>query len=854
MPSVQHPTHDLYFGLLLQPEGVVPGQFPESTTVTMCRRCWEELRNPIDQPPSLSLANNMWIGSVPWELSVLTFPEQLLVALVYPRVYVFKLFPKLAHYQPDPSCLQRALRGTVCSYELDVKGAADMVQGKLMPQKPSQLASIVAITFVGKGQLPKNWLRNTFRVRRQVVSDALAWLKVHNPKYYGGIEISDERLQELPEDDIPNEINSIVRHCTETSVLDQEGSGYVPDHDDAEDTSSAMPSGTWPVVTPNLLLTVCVEWEPGVFPIHGCGATDTDLTKMTANELMMSGLSNLWKDGNEGGYAVKHGQVPVSDFGTHKNAAPDWDPSSASTQGNFFEQAFPCLFPCGHGGIEAARQVPVDFREHLQWALQYHDRRFRRHHTFPFVAFSILQKRQTLNSARLQMRRLNFERDARLMETVTGEMLAKAKAEEENHVLTQDPAVRLLKQHVHATAGRVQGSDQSRYQLRSQIWSTSILHGPPYVWLTINPCDLHDPIAQVLAGHSIDLDAFVRTAGPDSKTRAQTIADDPYAAAKFFHVMIRAILETLLQIKASKYQVKNGVGILGEVVAYFGTVESQGRGTLHLHMLLWLKHAPSSDEMAILLQSTEFRARLVAYIEANIRAYLPGLESAESVKEIAVEKDIAYNRPPSSATNREDGDAVNFELRLARAQQVHVCKPRRCLVYDSSQQLKCKRRAPFTVATQGFVNERGDWGPKRLYGYINAWNPAILVNARCNNDIKLLTNGGDTKNITFYVTAYAAKKQGHTHNLSAVLADGYAYHKMHAKPEYESSLRDMHRVLLFRLANALNREQELAAPLVVSYLMGWGDVFRSHSYSPIYWSSFVRQLKKVNGDLSSGHE
>ena len=32
------------------------------------------------------------------------------------------------------------------------------------------------------------------------------------------------------------------------------------------------------------------------------------------------------------------------------------------------------------------------------------------------------------------------------------------------------------------------------------------------------------------------------------------------------------------------------MGIIGEMIGYFGLVESQGRGTLHLHMLVWLKN------------------------------------------------------------------------------------------------------------------------------------------------------------------------------------------------------------------------------------------------------------------------
>lgn len=251
------------------------------------------------------------------------------------------------------------------------------------------------------------------------------------------------------------------------------------------------------------------------------------------------------------------------------------------------------------------------------------------------------------------------------------EKLEQAQAEEAKGMPISDPAVHLLKSHVSATVGRVMGSDQSRFKLRSQIWSTAIYLRPPYLWITINPSDLHDPIAQVFAGENIDLDNFIATMGPDKDTRAKNVASDPYAAAKFFHFLINTIFETLFQIKSTKYQVKSGMGILGRVAAYFGTVESQGRGTLHLHLLIWLKHAPTSDEISELLKSEEFRARIIVYIRANLRAYLPGLESAESVKQIPCHQEIAYNRPPNP---EYDNELRLFELSLARTDQVHTCK------------------------------------------------------------------------------------------------------------------------------------------------------------------------------------
>src|SRR5215472_12742406 len=85
--------------------------------------------------------------------------------------------------------------------------------------------------------------------------------------------------------------------------------------------------------------------EPDVIPLSASGSIDTDLTKIKADEMMAWGLSNLWKEGKEGGYLVRHGRRPVNDMKS-KNAGN----AIIEDETNFFEKVFPCLFPWGQGG------------------------------------------------------------------------------------------------------------------------------------------------------------------------------------------------------------------------------------------------------------------------------------------------------------------------------------------------------------------------------------------------------------------------------------------------------------------------------------------------------------------------
>ena len=236
VPHCPHAAHDLWDGVLLERDGFV-SLSKDKESVNICRSCYEDLdKSTEDKPPTFSLANNMWIGPVPWQLQILTLPESLLIAHLFPRVYVVKLYPKAYRGSGNGDTLQRGLRGNVSTFELDVKGVEDMLQGKLMPRPLEILPRIIMLSYIGKGKLPKDLLHSTFRVRRHAIVDALLWLKSNNPKYYGNINISHERLASLPEDDIPIELSSTIRQSEDVEVIDRENAGYV--HDENQDDAN----------------------------------------------------------------------------------------------------------------------------------------------------------------------------------------------------------------------------------------------------------------------------------------------------------------------------------------------------------------------------------------------------------------------------------------------------------------------------------------------------------------------------------------------------------------------------------------------------------------------------------------
>ncbi|CAF3623605.1 unnamed protein product [Rotaria socialis] len=152
------------------------------------------------------------------------------------------------------------------------------------------------------------------------------------------------------------------------------------------------------------------------------------------------------------------------------------------------------------------------------------------------------------------------------------------------------------------------GSAYSRAALRIRIHALIFNQGLPSIFLTLDPADIHSPVALYFAGVNLDLDNIRIEQLMTTYKRAETIACHPIATAKFFHLLITNILDTMIV-----------GGVLGPVKAYFGTVENQGRGSLHLHLFIWLDHDMKQVDMKENIRNTDFREKLKAYLEDIVK-------------------------------------------------------------------------------------------------------------------------------------------------------------------------------------------------------------------------------------------
>ncbi|KAK0439630.1 hypothetical protein EV421DRAFT_1694743, partial [Armillaria borealis] len=170
-----------------------------------CKECLHHL--DAAKVPPLALANNMWIGKVPLELSVLSLTERVLIARHLPCTYLVKLYLKEEHVEHwlDNNAMYMGLKGNISSHPLNASHVAGLVSANMLPPQAKVLAAVIGITFVTPRGFKMKELPRIFHVRRELVRRALLWLKKNNP-LYSDIIISDDALAQLPISGVLEEI------------------------------------------------------------------------------------------------------------------------------------------------------------------------------------------------------------------------------------------------------------------------------------------------------------------------------------------------------------------------------------------------------------------------------------------------------------------------------------------------------------------------------------------------------------------------------------------------------------------------------------------------------------------------
>ena len=171
---------------------------------------------------------------------------------------------------------------------------------------------------------------------------------------------------------------------------------------------------------------------------------------------------------------------------------------------------------------------------------------------------------------------------------------------------------------IQTASANVRGSLAALKYRRNDIRAYNIYFSTPHFYITINPADIHSPLLLKIGGIEIKPELL------DMKNfqfRAMFLKNNPVLQAIYFDYIVKNFVKFLL-----KYSKENpDVGIIGIVKAYYIMIETQERGSLHAHMLVWLHNALNPIEYKEKIKNHKFRSEMLKYLDQILHCDFDGL-------------------------------------------------------------------------------------------------------------------------------------------------------------------------------------------------------------------------------------
>jgi hypothetical protein len=600
--------------------------FPVGQDILACEDCVKHLRRG-NLSRAAQLHSQLGCEHMfPDELKGLTPVEEKLIALN--SCYGFLTKYSVPKGQRQNATYPKHVKGHITVFPNNVQELVTNV----LPHPLLRVMDEIHVSWQGKEKPAPSDLSALLSVQRHVVERALVWLKGHNP-LYANITIDTaemdsweaagsaqgvpsqvyERLernepsawekartgQVVPptergmEEDGPTDIREILAALEqERDKAEEECCEYGEESDgvmDPEESGSAAE-------------TIHEISSSGMFALDARpDVADTEKLQYVCDALGQDSSSGRTM-GSSWSAQVQHHQhghgasEPYIIVSRGEEFADSSDP-------RFFAKTFPTLFPVAKGGPRQAEESNVDVaieadamaRKFVSsrnmgletWArlmLQRHGGRFANHHVFAFLVFNMMVKSRNRRVSMLSVTRKNFADVERIVRSLSVERLERAKKELKDLPKSTDEAVNKLLSCLSLYGLRQPMSREDRLSMRRKLKSLIIRYGFPAIWFTLNPNDITNPVKLKLAAYRSrepeEAEEFLRSLDLAYK-RAKLAISDPVGSAIFFHREISMFFEHYVQTGQDS--------VFGRISQYFGAVETNERGALHVHGLLWLQ-------------------------------------------------------------------------------------------------------------------------------------------------------------------------------------------------------------------------------------------------------------------------
>ena len=325
--------------------------------------------------------------------------------------------------------------------------------------------------------------------------------------------------------------------------------------------------------------------------------------------------------------------------------------------------------------------------------------RWRRNRDLLTMMYCLWRRKRYIQSARLFANKEQWQQTLRELGQVTAEELMDTmekcgRGASLVEVLQNDAVPARVKAALRTLSlcmNEVVGTNPHRAMLRHCAFGYRLLWGAPLVFTTPNVADTKHAMVKLLyEGQEVTSWRLLEEEDPDLGSKEEMlrrVAEDPFGQAVFSDLMIRLYLEHVVGVRVdprvgfSDSAAARLVtpGLFGVAQAFFGPVETQGRGGLHAHISVWVKHGLAGldidklrngelDAEAMEALQTKLKTWRAAVLEAVSTVQFDCVE--EFARQLGLEKDDLEPLPLSSARQAGafvDGDVEKNDVAALKA-------------------------------------------------------------------------------------------------------------------------------------------------------------------------------------------
>ncbi|KAF5311183.1 hypothetical protein D9611_012999 [Ephemerocybe angulata] len=789
----------------------------------LCKACHGDLSK--GRMPKFALANWLYYGrdrlpdDVRRAFNLISIFEKALIC----RVRTNSLLCRFTGVEDDSSENhfihgRRHIKGNIMSTPLDV-----IRVNSILPPSPSDIADTICALIVSVNPPTKRTIETLkpVLVRKSRIKLLIDFLVQNNPNYrrcesFKGF--SAEYLNSLftgPEDvGVPASVN--IGHVPINAAVDSLTEDYTGRLDGLE----------------------------GLF-MENVSYTTGDHSAQSYREMTLKALQRC-RDGRPF-LQARAGSTPVPDINN-----PAW-----------LSWAHPDADPFGIGGFhDPRRSRTIGIEQQLKHLLNVQDPFFENDPVLAFDIYNIIRKASVNSSMLFSVPFSAFGRVATQIASL--DMLHIAALRERyqrnpNYAPTAEDelAITRVMASIAPLARNIPGTVSQKIKMRNEIRALISQKGSPTLFVTINPSDYHHPIVSVLASRAINSDQVERLQNLTSSDRAKLALKHPVACAQFFDTVMRNFIAIVLGCKRKK----KTPGIFGHCDSYYGTVETQGRGSLHCHMLVWLRdHLPPEKLAKRLVESEEYRAALTIWIDSIMESGFVGARDNENHEHTETSDARIQGLEPHPACAREPKiaelpqDQFRLEMReyvdeLLRRFNWHV-HTGTCWKYLKPGEARAPENCRFGMdgsihPSTTIDGSDGTVRVRRRHPRMTTYNPTITFLLKCNTDIKFIGSGADAKAFMYYVTDYITKAPLSMH--AGLTALSYAIQQAESRGVLQNHPADVssaRRATTIAVNSMLGR-QEISHPQVMSYILGGGEHYTNESFQAINWAEIIRYVMKA---------